>query len=454
MNNVEKSIEISDAKIQFVSLVDKAANLRQFLVTKGQGGRAQFSSYGKIIKVDAATHYITGIVYEPLVEDAHGNFMTEAEITKAAYWFAKNGDKVDLQHSFEGEAGLAVVENYVAPCDMDIGGTSITKGSWIITVECSDNDIWEAVQKGELTGFSMGGLGKYAEEETTLETTEKSATPSGNTPLPSKSDKKGLLKRFAEALGLDPIEKGEVLDKFKDSSRSTQFWNALHALEDVLYHYSWSGDRYVFVSDPDTIKSALEDFSAIITQVLTEEPDVIAKSITMPVLKAGKKMSSGNKKKLDDICQALSDFKTGFDEEDEDDGEKTVKKEETDMNELETKTLIVETVRKALEGAGVVAKAATPEATPAAEPVAQAAPATDMDAAVEKAVRKCLEGCGLLEPEPEPDKPVTKADIENVVADTVAKAIEPLLKSRGLATNLNAEQPVEKAGGHYLHGIL
>ena len=111
MDKVQKAIEISDAKIQFISLVDKAANKRQFLVTKQEGGSAQFSTTAKIVKVDAATHYITGIVYEPLAEDAHGNFMTEEEIRKAAYWFAKNGDKVDLQHSFESAEGLAVVDN-------------------------------------------------------------------------------------------------------------------------------------------------------------------------------------------------------------------------------------------------------------------------------------------------------------------------------------------------------
>ncbi len=111
MSKVQKAVEISDAKIQFVSLVDKAANLKRFLITKQADGQAQFSTYSKILKVDAATHYITGIVYEPMTEDAHGNFMTEDEIRKAAYWFAKNGDKVDLQHSFETADGLTVVEN-------------------------------------------------------------------------------------------------------------------------------------------------------------------------------------------------------------------------------------------------------------------------------------------------------------------------------------------------------
>ena len=146
MSKVQKAIEITDAKIQFVSLVDKAANKRQFLVTKAENGQARFASEGRIVKVDADTHYITGIVYEPMTEDAHGNYMTEEEITKAAYWFAKNGDSVDLQHSFENVSGLKVVENYVAPSDLTIGDTPVMKGAWIITVECTDEAVWDAVQ--------------------------------------------------------------------------------------------------------------------------------------------------------------------------------------------------------------------------------------------------------------------------------------------------------------------
>lgn len=95
MSKIEKAYAITDAKISFVSLVDKAANKKQFLITKAEHGSASFASYGRIVNADADSHYITGIVYEPLTEDAHGNYMTEQEITKAAYWFAKNGNQVD-----------------------------------------------------------------------------------------------------------------------------------------------------------------------------------------------------------------------------------------------------------------------------------------------------------------------------------------------------------------------
>ena len=42
MNNIEKAIEIRNARIRFVSLVDKAENLQSFLVTKNMDGEARF----------------------------------------------------------------------------------------------------------------------------------------------------------------------------------------------------------------------------------------------------------------------------------------------------------------------------------------------------------------------------------------------------------------------------
>ena len=38
--SLRKAYEITDAKIEYVSLVDKAANLRKFLLTKADDGKA------------------------------------------------------------------------------------------------------------------------------------------------------------------------------------------------------------------------------------------------------------------------------------------------------------------------------------------------------------------------------------------------------------------------------
>lgn len=42
MNNIEKAIEIRNARIRFVSLVDKAANLQSLLVPKNKDSEASF----------------------------------------------------------------------------------------------------------------------------------------------------------------------------------------------------------------------------------------------------------------------------------------------------------------------------------------------------------------------------------------------------------------------------
>lgn len=183
--NIEKAYEITDAKISFVSLVDKAANKRTFLITKAENGEAEFTTNCKIVKSDENMHYVTGVVYEPLTEDAHGNYMTEEEITKAAYGFSKSDGKIDIQHNFKSLETANVVESYIAKCDMEIEGQSVKKGSWLMTIEL-DEGTFDMVRKGELTGLSMGGVGKYSTIDKVL----------------PDDDTKGLITKIAEKLGI------------------------------------------------------------------------------------------------------------------------------------------------------------------------------------------------------------------------------------------------------------
>lgn len=406
--NVEKAIEISNAKIHFVSLVDKAANKRQFLITKADDGSAQFATLGKILKVDETTHYITGIVYEALVEDSHGNFMTEEEIRKAAYWFAKNGDKVDLQHSFEAVEGVSVVETYIAPCDMTVGETVVLKGTWLMTAEVENADVWEKVQKGEVTGFSMGGVGKYSETDVELD-------------VVAASEKKGIFKKLAAMLGFDVVEKGEVKEKFVAQAKDSNFWNAWWALESTLRTYNWHSDKVVYEADEMKIREALAEFSEIVTATLAGDSILKTLATHSPISKAGKKISGKNYSELqkiyDDVGALLSELS-----DDE--------KEETDVNKQEIQAMIDEAVTKA-------AAPAVPATEPAAELTAESVQKM-IEAAVEKAVNP-------------PAEPLTAESVEAMVA----KALEPILKARGLPSNIGGEQQVEKSGeNHYLAGIL
>lgn len=455
---LEKAYEITDAKITFVSLVDKAANKRQFLLKKEDGGKATFTTYGRIVKADADNHYVTGIVYEPMEEDSHGNFMTEEEITKAAYWFAKNGDKVDLQHSFEPLDGATVVENWIAKADFEIEGEAIKKGTWLMTVEVADESVWEGIEKGDITGFSMGGLGNYSEEDVEVESVSKQET----------SEKKGLLKQLAAALGISVVEKGAMSELFEERSKGSLFWNALNTLEEVLYSYDNITGRWRYETDEGRVRECLEEFSQIITDILTGK-ESITKAIQTdrPVEKAGKKMSGKNRETLNGIYESLGMFLKEFDdpeddpdekkdeeetEEPEDDKKSKTDKEEKEVTKQEVEQIVSAAIAKAMggaqntaqatqNGAGTVEKAEGKESTTPAE----ITPET-IEKMVEAAITKAME--------PQ-EEHVTAEQVEDMITKAVAKAVEPVLKSKGLPSNLNGNG-VEKSAGeeHYLHGIL
>ncbi|NTU17260.1 XkdF-like putative serine protease domain-containing protein [Bacillus subtilis] len=156
--------ELRNAKISFVSYVDKAANQTEFFFTKS----AEPPSFEKKVRLFTKSEQdeqklVYGIVYEPDVPDAHGDFMTAEEIEKAAHGFLAEAREIDINHSFEGGTGV-VVESYVAPDDFMIGSKWITKGSWVLVTRASD-EVWEQIKAGIITGYSMAGTADVYEEE-------------------------------------------------------------------------------------------------------------------------------------------------------------------------------------------------------------------------------------------------------------------------------------------------
>ena len=447
MPQIAKAYAITDAKIGFVSLVDKASNKRTFLITKAADGSAAFATYGRILKTDTENHFVTGIVYEPMVEDSQGNYMTEAEITKAAHWFMKNGGDVDLQHCFKKCDGAKVVESYIAKCDMEIEGQEVKKGTWVMTMEITDANVWKSIQKGEITGFSMGGSGVYSEENVDLSTVEKSEEP------------KGLLKKLAKALGFDVVEKGAVKDYYNHEIKEKSFSQAWYALDSILHRNSNGG--YGLTDDESSIREALTDFNDIVTQILASDESIIKalqveeswndgktkpgnreksdgkksdsrKKKENDVEKAGKSLSSKNLNAIKGIYDTLGDFLSEFDEgEPEKNANSTVKKEDADMTNEEVQKLVSQEVAKAMEP---ITKQVEAIANGAGESGTATPPSGD---AIEENVAKMV------------GEEVAKA------MEPITKALEPIMKSRALPGNLNgAKETVKKQETHYLHGIV
>lgn len=379
MGEIMKTRSISDAQIQFVSLVDKAANKKSFLITKSEDGKASFSAYGKIVKTDTDSHYVTGIVYEPMTEDSQGDYMTEEEIRKAAHWFAKNGDGIDIQHNFEKFEKAEVVENWIAKADFEIGKEKIKKGTWLMTVEITDPDVWAAVEKGEITGFSMGGTGIYSEDDVDPDSL-------------SKSEGKSFFKKLAKMFGFEVVEKSEVAVRFKQKNKSEEFWNAFYSLQDTLFkRNSLTGDSEI-ETDSEKIKECLSDFSEIVQGILADDTDT--------VMKAGKTLSAKNIASLKSIYESIGKLL-------EEAGETEEK-----MTKAEVMDFIKNEIQKAESGSS-----------------------KNSDKLDEKTKKFIVDTIREVLAESQKNKSVTKEE----VAEMVKSAMGPLYKARGIVTNLNGE---------------
>ena len=142
--------------------------------TSGIGNRAHgYPSQGALVskesrivpisKVDRKKQIVYGVVLEPDSVDEQGDTMTAQDIENTAHEYMRKSRVVGDRHSKQLDA--YPVESYIAPQDMvfEIGtyGPQVVKqGSWVLGVKVNDPAMWQKVEDGEYTGFSIGGFGK------------------------------------------------------------------------------------------------------------------------------------------------------------------------------------------------------------------------------------------------------------------------------------------------------
>ncbi|OIK22587.1 XkdF-like putative serine protease domain-containing protein [Bacillus amyloliquefaciens] len=239
--------ELRNAVISFVSYVDKAANQTEFFFTKAAG----IPSFEKKVQVFTKSEpdeqkLVYGIVYEPDVPDAHGDYMTAEEIEKAAHGFLADARNIDTNHNFEGGTG-EVVESYVAPDDFEIGNAVIRKGSWVLVTKASD-EVWDQIKAGIITGYSMAGTADVYEE-----------------PEEKQAGLFGAVKQFLDRDRKSRYRKGEDLNKMRKEDVRESIEHALHPLLkrlDSLDQNTDDKDGAAAPSDEEKLKTLVEDMLA------------------------------------------------------------------------------------------------------------------------------------------------------------------------------------------------
>lgn len=229
--------KLKNATITHVSYVDKGANKKQFFLTKSLEDPTIEKDVKILVNKEDEKQLVYGVVYEPDTPDAHNDMMDAAEIEKSAHLFLADYRNIDKQHDFQGGYG-EVVESYVAPQDFEVGGETIAKGSWVLVTK-ADDETWEAIQKGEITGYSMAGMAEVEEVEKQQE------------------------KKFFQMMK-DFFTKGELKDNYNATRKRRNMFDALWMFEDYIIDE-------IYKDSPDTTKLVehIQDFAEILTQLAT-----------------------------------------------------------------------------------------------------------------------------------------------------------------------------------------
>lgn len=136
--------------------------------------------YCPILKQNAERRLVSGPVLIPEKTDLQNEVIGVGEIERAAHnymikltfqndpdFLATLGLGRRAERGFmhvEFNRKIAVVESYTAPVDFTIEGRAVVKGTWILTVKVFDDEVWNLVKAGKITGFSIGGRARLIDD--------------------------------------------------------------------------------------------------------------------------------------------------------------------------------------------------------------------------------------------------------------------------------------------------
>jgi hypothetical protein len=123
-------------------------------------GNKKVKLYVPLLKSVDEERTVTGIVLKPNVVDAQGQVADKKVIKDAAFDFLSkyNTDtKIGYMHE-NFDIPFELCESSITKQTMVIDNSVIPEGSWLMTVRVLDDEIWDKVKKGEIKGFSIGGV--------------------------------------------------------------------------------------------------------------------------------------------------------------------------------------------------------------------------------------------------------------------------------------------------------
>lgn len=271
--------ELKNVDVHLISFVDKAANKRTF-VYKSLGAMKVIKDEGevnlndftlnrtvKISKIDDEKRLVYGVVYSPDEEDAHDDFMTEAEVEKAAHNFLAKSNTVkatDTQHNLEPAEGVKIVESAVLKGDHEILKDEKI-GSWYIVTKVENDEIWKSVKDGTYTGFSLYGFAERIEEAA------KSKKAKGK-----KFSKlmERIEKWFDEEESAEDESPEEIVKGFNEVYQRMKLGTVVDAISSAVYQIRWDDFSTQEEKKAEIIR-VLEDAKSQLESIDLTKSDVV-----------------------------------------------------------------------------------------------------------------------------------------------------------------------------------
>jgi len=100
---------------------------------------------------------VTYVAMLPDSVDLHGDYTSEEEVRKAKESFNRSNMQANLFHVAMTDK-FSVIESYLAPVDFILGDNFVKKGTWLMTLQVHDDDVWTLIKAGEINGISIGAL--------------------------------------------------------------------------------------------------------------------------------------------------------------------------------------------------------------------------------------------------------------------------------------------------------
>lgn len=277
-----------------ISLVDSPANQRK-LIWKSANDKIKNIEKLITFKSDAEKRKIYGIVYSPDDVDAHGEFASAATIEKSSDGFMKrsNTSAIDTQHSFEVADNVYLTESWIVRKNDAIFPDD--EGAWAVCIKVDNDEIWDQIKSGELTGLSLWGFAEKAVVKKTDDTDEADETE-----VMTAIEKLGnTISKIFKSKSMDKVEvKKQEFEKYLLQFSLEKILCAVsNSVQDVIYQW---GMENVNLSDADKAAKIKDIFDKAKTEIDKIE---VAKS---EIKKAGKTLSAANMQKLQDAIDAMN----------------------------------------------------------------------------------------------------------------------------------------------------